>query len=55
MNHREDPNPNGINNPDIRLNAISTDMGARYGANFMVGIGTIRSEMVSEFKTRVCE
>jgi RHS repeat-associated protein len=55
MNQREEPNPNHENDPDIRLNGISTDMGARYGANFMVGIGTIRREMVDEFRHRVCQ
>jgi RHS repeat-associated protein len=55
MNQREHPNTNGVNNPDIRLNGVSTDMGARYGANFMVGIGTIRRELVNEFVRRVCE
>jgi RHS repeat-associated protein len=55
MNDREEPNTRGENNADIRLNGVSTDMGARYGANFMVGIATIRRELVPEFVKRVCE
>jgi hypothetical protein len=55
MNQHEEPNTHHENDPDIRLNAVSTDMGARYGANFMVGIGTIRREMVNEFVKRVCD
>jgi hypothetical protein len=44
-----------INFADINLNGVSTDMGARCGANFMVGIGTIREQLVSEFIKRVCQ
>jgi hypothetical protein len=55
MNQHEEPNSHHQNDPDIRLNSVSTDMGARYGANFMVGIGTIRRELVNEFTKRVCQ
>lgn len=55
MNQHEEPNQHHQNDPDIRLNAISTDMGARYGANFMVGMETIRDELSAEFVKRVCQ
>jgi|GEM_PF-4013186 len=30
MNDREEPNTNGRNNADIRLNGVSTDLGSRF-------------------------
>jgi len=55
MNQHEEPNQHHQNDPDIRLNSISTDMGARYGGNFMVGLATIRKELSAEFVKRVCQ
>ena len=55
MNQHEEPNTHHENDPDIRLNGVSTDMGARYGANFMVGMPTIRQELSAEFTKRVCQ